>query len=82
MKLYSVHDNKAQYYLAPQAYRNSGEALRAFESATKQQGSQFNSYPSDFTLLEIGSYDDQTAEIIPLEKPIILANGNDFTDNK
>ena len=78
MKLFAVHDNKAQIHLNPLTFRNAGEALRAFETTCKDTNSQFNMYPQDYSLLEIGEYDSDTGSITCYEKSNILANGSDF----
>jgi len=69
MKLFSVHDIKAQTYLNPQTYRNQGEALRSFETAVKQKDCPFNMYPHDYSLVELGSWDSDKGTIIPHESP-------------
>jgi len=78
MKLYSVHDSKAGFYLPPQMYRNAGEATRAFENACKQTDTNFNKYPKDFTLLEIGTFDQDTGVIDRLKSPLILCSATEF----
>lgn len=68
MYLYSVYDSKGKYYDQPRLYRNSADASRAFESACKDQNSSFYKFPKDFILYEIGSFDQNTGTIMPLEK--------------
>lgn len=69
MKLFSVHDIKVQTYLNPTTFKNSSEALRAFETTVKQKDSQFNMYPHDYSLVELGSWDSDKGLIIPHESP-------------
>lgn len=78
--LFSVHDNKAQYYMPPQTYRTVEEAIRAFRTACEQKDSQFNVHGGDFTLVRIANWDMDSGEINPI-KPELLANGADFTNN-
>jgi len=78
MKLFSVHDSKAQNYFNPITHRNAGEALRAFETTVKDVKSLFHMYPSDFTLVELGSFDTDTGSITTHKSPVILANASDF----
>lgn len=76
--IFSVHDSKAQAYLPPFYMRNKGEALRAFETTVKDTNTQFNKYPQDYTLVELGTFDENTATIETWEKPIILENASAF----
>lgn len=78
MKIYSIHDSKANYYLNPIMFRSNGEALRSFEQVVKDEKSQFNKSPADFTLVELGNFnpDDAATEMLP--KPNILINASDF----
>jgi len=74
--IFSVHDSKAQAYLPPFYMRTKGEALRAFETTVKDTNTQFNKYPSDYTLVELGSFDEATGVIETWDKPIILENAS------
>lgn len=69
MKLFSVHDIKAQTYLNPTTFRNSSEAMRAFETTVKQKDSQFNLYPNDYSLVELAEWDSDAGMIKAYDKP-------------
>lgn len=77
-KLFTVHDIKASAYLPPIACRTSGEAMRSFESECRNENSQFNKFPADFTLYEIGTWDQLTSEIKMLEKPHPLVSASEY----
>lgn len=81
MNVYSVHDNKAGYYMNPTVARSNPEAMRSFSDAVKHPESLFNKHPKDFTLVRIGKWDDEKGVIIP-DEPDILANGADFEENQ
>lgn len=78
MKIFTVHDSKAQAYLQPIYFRSTGEAIRAFETTCKDKNSQFAQYPSDFSLLHIGEWNQDTAAIVMLSKPVILTNASEY----
>jgi len=78
MRMYSIHDSKAEAYLSPIYFKTKGEALRAFEASCKDTDSNFYKYPSDFTMVELGEFDESTATIISYDKPLILANASEF----
>lgn len=78
MKIFSVHDSKAIAYLPPFYMRNAGEAMRAFQTSCQDQNSQFNKYPSDYTLVELGEFDEETASIATHASPKILINAKEY----
>jgi hypothetical protein len=69
MKLFVVRDTKAQYYHAPQTYRNSGDAIRACKNAVNDSTSgMFAKNAEDFSLFQVGEWDELTGAITPSEK--------------
>jgi hypothetical protein len=69
MKLFSIKDMKANYFFAPQVYRNAAEAIRSCENTVNgNQDSLFKKNPEDFALVELGSWDEVTGAINSLEK--------------
>lgn len=80
MKLYAIHDAKAETYLQPWNARANGEAIRTFSQLvtdTSSRENQFAMAPADFTLFEIGEFDQATGKLIPIT-PKSLGNGVDF----
>ena len=63
--IYSVYDDAAKAFLPPFFVRSKGEAVRSFSSAVGQSDHQFSKFKSDYTLFELGSYDDVTGLITP-----------------
>ena len=78
MKIFTVHDTKAQAYLPPFYMRTTAEALRAFETTVKQKDTQFNQFPSDFNLCELGEFDETTATFTMLPIPHVLENASKY----
>lgn len=78
MKIFSVHDCKAEAYLPPIFMKTKVEAIRAFQTTVESSDSQFHKYPADFTLVELGEFDETTAAISALDIPLILANASEF----
>lgn len=76
-EIYTVYDSAAEAYLPPHFMRSHGEALRAFESAVSDSSHQFHKHAADYTFFHIGSYNDLTAEIIPLSSPVPLARAHE-----
>lgn len=78
LKMFTVYDSKTEAYLPPIYHRSRGEALRAFEATTNMDDHQFNKYPADFTLFEIGEFDDSTCTIETLSAHINLGKALEF----
>lgn len=69
MKIYSIHDAAAGFFIAPFTAHNDALAKRMFI------GSLGDSFPhrADFTLHCLGVFDDQTGEIT--FEPSLILNG-------
>lgn len=78
MKLYTIHDAKAEFYGQPFYARTNTEALRTFGQLVNdhQNGGLIAQSPADFTLFCIGEFDDLTGEVSSSGKQS-LANGKD-----
>lgn len=70
--MYTVHDSATAAYLRPFFARNKGEALRSFSEAVNDPASQFAKYPAEFTLFEMGTFDDTlgTFDLHPSALPL------------
>ncbi|WNK13066.1 MAG: nonstructural protein [Microvirus sp.] len=65
LKVFAIYDSAADYYLPPFTSRSVGEALRDFGTSAKDRNAgQLYSHPADFTLFEIGSYDNTVGNLI------------------
>nr|QJB20406.1 MAG: nonstructural protein [Microvirus sp.] len=69
IKMFSVHDAKANAFLQPFFSQTAGTAERSFAAEIKSTDSQFAKFAEDFTLFEIGSFDDATGKMEPLNTP-------------
>lgn len=59
-KVFTVYDSKLEIYNAPFLAINKGHALRLIEGLVRRPDHDFNRHAMDFTLFEIGEYDDTT----------------------
>lgn len=64
-KVFSVYDSKSMVYDQPWLAPNKGAALRAVLDVLKDPNHHFSKWPSDFTLFEIGEWDEQTGTLTP-----------------
>lgn len=72
MKLFTIQDQKAEYFLAPMMLRNKGEAIRNIQQAMRNEDTPLGSDPESFTLVELGDYDQDTGVIKPYEQIKII----------
>lgn len=63
MLVFVVYDSAAEAYGLPFYQRTIGEALRGFSQAVKDPNSQLSRSPADFTLFEIGHFDEFSGTI-------------------
>lgn len=61
--MYSIRDMKAESYGPIVAYNNDGEACRALALALREKGSPISEFPTDFNLVYLGTFDDDTGEV-------------------
>lgn len=72
LKIFSVYDCKVEAYMSPFFMQSRGQAIRAFGDTVKDTSSQFSKHPADFTLFELGTYDDSSASFDLHVTPINL----------
>lgn len=70
LKVYSIYDSKAEAYLQPFFMANKGTAIRAITDILRQNDHQFTKYPEDYTLFELGEYDDSNGQMQPHLTPM------------
>lgn len=66
MKYYAVYDSKVGVYEQPFLMRTKGEAIRSWVDVVNDEKTKFNKHPEDFTLMELGEYDDEKGQFINL----------------
>ncbi|QCQ85097.1 nonstructural protein [Blackfly microvirus SF02] len=84
MKIYTINDSKASFYMQPFYARQNGEAIRTFAQAVNDTSNPNNLMarsPADYSLYEIGEFDELTGQITPVN-PVSLGNGVDFKEQK
>lgn len=80
LKLYTVYDVKTEAYLKPFEANAKGEAIRLFKKSVNTPDHPFQQYPEDFTLFEIGEWDNSNCafniktNIVPLARAIEMVS--------
>ena len=72
LKIFAIRDSKAEAYLNPIFMPKTAQAIRAFQTCTNDENHDFNKYANDYTLFEIGEYDEETGTIKMHESKINL----------
>lgn len=81
-KIYAAYDSKAQTYLNPITMHSKGEAIRAWIELSNDDRTQFCKYPADFTLFEIGEYDDEKALLLAHKTPVSIGTALEYKTQK
>jgi len=61
-KVFSIYDSKAELYMKPFHMATKGQAIRGFADLANDESTDVGKHPQDFTLFEIGEYDDERGE--------------------
>lgn len=77
-KIFCVYDSKMEAYMQPFFLQTKGAALRAWADTVNDPKTQFNKHPGDFTLFEIGEYNDETGTLTNFTAKINLGNALEF----
>lgn len=81
-KVFSLYDAKAKMFGVPFYMQTVGLAIRALQDLTNDKNTLVNRHPSDFTLYEIGEFDDsdaKTENLIPIH---LIAIASEFAEQK
>lgn len=65
LRMFCVHDVKAEAFAKPFAVPTRGIAIRAFADQVNNPDSDLHKHPEDYTLFQIGEFDESTGMIQP-----------------
>lgn len=80
-KMYSVYDSKGDSYTPPFYDHAEGRALRTFADCCNDPEHQFGKHPEDYTLFDMGQFDD-TLGTITQDKIVSIAIGLSLVEPK
>lgn len=78
---FAVYDSKAEAYLRPFFAETKGLALRSFVDAVNDPQSGMNKHADDYTLFEVGSFEQETGIFSPMT-PVSMGNAVTFKELK
>lgn len=71
-KIYVIHDTKVEAYHRPVYADSDGQLLRMVNATAQDEKTEFNKYPSDYSIFLIGEYDELSGKIKVYESKISL----------
>ena len=77
LKVFSIYDAKAGAFNQPFFMHTFGQAERAFRDEVDSPTSLISKHPEDFTLFDLGVFDDSTGLITPHTAPVSVLAGLD-----
>lgn len=72
----AIFDIKAEVYLPPMVFRSLGEAERVFGDICADPKSNISKHPEDYKLFELGTFNDDDAQVVTLQVPRLLMHGS------
>jgi len=76
--VYAVYDSKVQRYAQPFQMRTKGEALRGWQEVANDPSTSISKHPEDFSLMELGEYDESVGQFINHPAPINLGLASQY----
>lgn len=67
--MFAVYDSKAEAFYAPFPSEKRQMAVRWFSELVNDETQLFGKHPEDFTLFEVGEFEDADGQMIPRSTP-------------
>lgn len=80
-QVYAIYDNKASSFSFPIFAPNEAVARRIFNDCINSPKSTYNMHPADFSLVSLGTYDDETGKVDNLPNAITICHGFEVIKN-
>ena len=77
-RIFVVFDSKAVAFLPPFFMPEAGQAVRVFSDMVNDDSHAFGKHPEDYTLFEIGTFDDREGKLLQLKQSITHGVGVAF----
>ena len=78
--VFSIYDSKAEAYLPPFILPKQAQAKRAFADCVNSDTHQFGQNPADYTLFELGNFNDEDGQHLLHRANISLGNGLEYLE--
>ncbi len=70
--IYTIYDKKSATYLPPFTENTDGTAIRQIQDMVAGGQALFARHPEDFTLVNLGHFDDEKGEVTPGNLKIVI----------
>lgn len=77
-KIFAVYDSKVSAYSLPYFARSRGEGIRMFTTTVSDPNTSLYKYPEDYSLMEIGVYNDELGAIVGTTGPVNLGLASEY----
>lgn len=78
--IFSIFDIKAHAYLSPFILPEADMAKRVFTDCVNDREHAFGKHPHDYTLFQLGAWNDHDAKYSLENSPVTLGNGLEFLE--
>lgn len=78
ISVFAIYDSKSEAFMQPFFMQTKGAALRAFSDTVQDPSTSFNKHPADFTLFQIGEYDDSSGKLSSTKTPLSLGTALEY----
>lgn len=75
MRMFAIHDVKAEVFNTPFFMRTVPEAIRGFMNEAASPDSAIGKWPDDFVLYELGEFDQVTGAVSVRDTPYRVMSG-------
>ncbi|AXL14723.1 nonstructural protein [Microviridae sp.] len=80
LQIFTIFDSKTQAYLPPSFLQNEEVALRSIRDVLKDPNHQFTKNPEDYSLWQIGLFDDEKGKITATPAPVHIASCHELIE--
>jgi len=81
-QVYAIYDTKAASFSLPLFAPNEAVARRIFHDVVNSPRSTYNMHPHDYSLVSLGTYDDETGRHDDLDNAITICHGFEVLEPK
>lgn len=78
VKVFSIYDSKVEAFGRPFFAPTIGAAMRDFGASVENPESLHHRFPGDFSLFELGEFDEFSGKLAPRAAPVQLCIGLEF----
>jgi len=77
-RVFSIYDHACEAYMRPFLAPTKGVAIRSFSELAQDTNHEVGKYPEQYTLFELGSWEDTNALYDLHDTPLPIGKGHEF----